>query len=104
VGDSHSAQQGHYFWIHGTRGTIRGCVLPERFVELDNGKEVIPIPFTETWFPDGFAGTMGELCWAIAADRQPVHSARHHLRSLALTLAACQSADLQGQPILFTER
>lgn len=103
VGGSLSSQNGHNFWIHGTRGTIRGCVLPERFVELDNGKEVIPFHFKETWFPDGFAGTMGELCWSIVEDRQPYNSARHHLRSLSLTLAACQSADIQGQPVHFIE-
>lgn len=103
VGGSRSAQNGHYFWIHGTRGTLRGCVLPERFIELDDGKSVTSVNFTERWFPDGFAGTMGELFWSIVEDRSPYNSARHHLRSLGLTLAACQSAEVGGQPIDFVE-
>lgn len=98
-GGSRSTQAGHYFWVHGTRGTLRGCVLPERFVELDDGQNVRAFDFSGSWFPDGFAGTLGELCWAIVEDRQPYNSARHHLRSLALTLAACRSAELDGQPV-----
>jgi len=103
VGGSRSAQNGHYFWVHGTRGTIRGCVLPERFVELDDGTQNTVFDFSGAWFPDGFAGTMGELFWSIVEDRQPYNSARHHLRSLNLTLTACQSADVNGQVVLFHE-
>jgi hypothetical protein len=55
------------------------------------------------WFPDGFAGTMGELLCAIAEDREPYHSARHTLFSLQMTLAACQAADNDGEPVLFEE-
>ncbi len=103
VGGSRSQQNGHYFWVHGTQGTLRGCVLPERFVEMDREGELTRFDFSETWFPDGFAGAMGELCWSIAGDRTPYNSARHHLRSLALTLAACQSADQHGEPVNFDE-
>jgi predicted dehydrogenase len=98
-GGSASVQQGHSFWVHGKRGTIRGCVLPERFVELDDGQSVHSFDFDGAWFPDGFAGTLGELCWAIVEDRAPYNSARHHLLSLDLTLAACRSAELEGQPV-----
>ncbi|MCB9423369.1 MAG: Gfo/Idh/MocA family oxidoreductase [Ardenticatenaceae bacterium] len=103
VGGSHSRQNGHYFWIHGAKGTIRGCVLPDRFVELDSEKAQTRFDFQGEWFPDGFAGTMGELMWAIRENRQPYNSARHHLASLALTLAACQSAGNNGQPVGFNE-
>jgi predicted dehydrogenase len=99
AGGSHSEQNGHYFWIHGSQGTIRGCVLPERFIELDAQGQTTRFDFEGQWFPDGFAGTMGELLWAIREDRQPYHAARHHLRSLALTLAACQSAEQRGEPV-----
>jgi predicted dehydrogenase len=102
-GGSASSQHGHSFWVHGTHGTVRGCVLPERFVELDDGKSVHSFDFQATWFPDGFAGTLGELCWAIVEGRAPYNSARHHLLSLDLTLAACRSANLDGQPVQINE-
>jgi predicted dehydrogenase len=101
VGGSHSQQNGHYFWIHGTRGTVRGCVLPERFVELDNQDGITSIPFEGQWFPDGFAGTLGELLCAVEEDREPFNSARHNLQSLNICFSACQSAEQQGQPVLF---
>ena len=43
--------------------------------------------------PDGFAGTLAELASAIVEDREPFNSARHNLLSLAITLAACRSAE-----------
>lgn len=49
------------------------------------------------WFPDGFAGAMGELLCAIAEDREPYNAAAHNLLSLHLTLEACRSADMDGQ-------
>jgi predicted dehydrogenase len=51
------------------------------------------------WFSDGFHGTMAELLSAIEEDRQPFHSARHNLRSLALCFAAVASAE-RGQPVV----
>jgi hypothetical protein len=53
--------------------------------------------------PDGFAGTMGELCSAIAEDREPFNSGRHNLLSVELTLAACRSAELDGAPVAVGE-
>ena len=49
-------------------------------------------------FPDGFHGTMGELLCAIEEGREPSHSARNNLRSLALCYAAVASAET-GQPV-----
>jgi predicted dehydrogenase len=103
VGGARSRPGGHDFWVHGARGSLRGCVLPDRFIELDDGAAQTRIPFEGRWFPDGFAGTMGELAWAIAENRQPYNSGRHHLRSLALTLAACRSAEQDGEPVRFKE-
>lgn len=45
-----------------------------------------------TWFPDGFAGSMGELLCAIEENREPENSASNNLRSLALCFAALESA------------
>jgi predicted dehydrogenase len=45
------------------------------------------------WFNDGFRGAMGELLCAIEEGRQPSHSARENLKSLAICFAAVKSAD-----------
>jgi predicted dehydrogenase len=87
------------FWIHGTEGTIRGSVEGDEFVELERDGTPVRFPFEGQWVPDGFAGTMGELITAIAESREPYNSARHTLRSLELTLAACRSADQDGMPV-----
>jgi predicted dehydrogenase len=50
------------------------------------------------WFPDGFAGTMGELLCAIEERRQPSIAAEDNLRSLELCFAAVASAE-RGQPL-----
>jgi predicted dehydrogenase len=51
-----------------------------------------------TWFPDGFHGTMAELLSAIHENREPTHSARNNLASLALCYAAVASAE-RGEPV-----
>jgi predicted dehydrogenase len=87
------------FWIHGTAGTIRGGVLHDEFVELDRADGVRRFPLDGAWWPDGFAGAMGELMSAVAEGREPYNSARHNLLSLELTLAACRSAEHGGHPV-----
>lgn len=51
------------------------------------------------WFTNGFHGTMAELLCAVEEGRQPYHSARHNLRSMALCFAAIASAD-SGMPVV----
>jgi predicted dehydrogenase len=88
------------FWIHGTEATVRGAILHDAdFVELDRDGEVSRFALEGEWWPDGFAGAMAELVTAIAEDREPYNSARHNLLSLELTLAACRSAEQDGQPV-----
>lgn len=88
------------FWIHGTEATVRGGILHGGdFVELDRGGEVSRVPLEGEWWPDGFAGAMAELVSALAEGREPSHSARDNLVSLELTLAACASAEQDGQPV-----
>jgi predicted dehydrogenase len=100
VGDARTACGGARFWIHGTDGTIRGSVLlGSEFLELDRAGEVERFELEGSWYPDGLAGTMGELLSAVAEGREPYNSARHNLLSLELTLAACRSADLDGAPV-----
>jgi predicted dehydrogenase len=84
------------FWIHGTRGTIRGSVLGRDFLELDSDGMVRRFPLTGAWFVDGFAGAMGELMCAVEERRQPYNSARDNLGTLRLVLAARASAEADG--------
>ncbi len=99
VGCVRTARVGHPFWIHGTEGNVRGSSLGNDFVELERGGEFRRYDLEGAWFPDGFAGAMGELMSAVAEDREPYNSARHNLLSLAITLAACESADRGGAPV-----
>lgn len=99
IGGAETRQNAHPFWIHGTEGTIRGSVLGQDYVELERDGVTHRYQLQGAWFPDGFAGTMGELLCAIAEDREPYNSARHNLLSLDLTLSACRSADQDGAPV-----
>jgi predicted dehydrogenase len=99
VGCAETGIKGHPFWIHGTEGVLRGSVLGNDWLELEQDGNVIRYKLDGAWFPDGFAGTMAELLSAIAEDRQPFNSAQHNLLSLQMTLAACQSADEDAAPI-----
>jgi predicted dehydrogenase len=56
------------------------------------------VPLDGTWFSSGFQGAMGELLCAIEEGREPTHSARNNLSSLALCFAALASADT-GVPV-----
>jgi predicted dehydrogenase len=93
------------FWIHGSEGTIRGHVLgsgnvpgSER-VELERDGVTHSFELDGTWHTQGFAGALGELETAIAEQREPFHSGRHNLLALELTLAACRSAEEDGNPV-----
>jgi predicted dehydrogenase len=95
---------GNPFWIHGTKGTIRGSIRKGTdFVELERQGVVQRYSLEGEWLPDGFAGSLGELCTAIVEGREPYNSARHNLLSLQMTLAACRSADEDGRPVALDE-
>ncbi len=97
VGDVVASRPSCPFWVHGTRGTLRGTVLAgQDTLELDRDGSTMAYPLHGRWFTDGFAGAMGELLSAVVEDREPYHSARHNLPSLRLMLAARDSADRGG--------
>lgn len=48
--------------------------------------------WTESWFPDAFAGTMGQLLAALATGQTPAISGRDNLKTMALVEAAYLSA------------
>lgn len=99
-----SFRPGDPFWVHGSAGAIRGSVRRGTdFVELDQADGLRTFRLAGEWLPDGFAGTMGELCSAVAEDREPTNSGRDNILSLQMTLAACRSADEGGRPVSLHE-
>ncbi|WP_166644411.1 Gfo/Idh/MocA family oxidoreductase [Microbacterium sp. BK668] len=100
VGDARTRSGGCPYWIHGTEGTIRGSVLlGSDFAELERGDERTRFALEGQWFPDGFAGAMGELLTAVDEGREPENSADHVLASVRLSLAAAASAESGGAPV-----
>jgi predicted dehydrogenase len=100
VGEARTRRPSCPFWVHGTEGTIRGSVLlGSDFVELEREGVTSRYTLEGAWYPDGFAGTLGELVSAIAEDREPFNSARHNLLTLAMTFAACRSAEQGGRAV-----
>jgi predicted dehydrogenase len=100
AGNVVSSEPGVPFWVHGTAGTLRGSVLLDSDrLEIDDGERRTPVPLTGAWFVDGFAAAMGELMCAVAEDRQPENSAADAARSVALILAARESASRGGVPV-----
>ncbi|MBA2682804.1 MAG: Gfo/Idh/MocA family oxidoreductase [Ktedonobacteraceae bacterium] len=93
--------KGHSFWIHGRQGSIHGRV--EDLVEIERGGTTTNYQLEGRWFPDGFAGTMGELLSAIAEEREPYNSAQHNLLSLQMTLAACRSSEEDSRAVSLEE-
>jgi hypothetical protein len=78
-------------------------LLGSDFLELDRDGVVSRYVLDGAWYPDGFAGTLGELVSAIAEDREPFNSARHNLLSLEMTLAACLSAEQGSRAVTLDE-
>lgn len=100
VGSVATRTGGCPFWIHGTDGTLRGSVLlGSDALEWERSGETTRFALEGQWFPDGFAGTMGELLTAIAEDREPENSGAHVLATVRLGLAAVESAEADGAPV-----
>jgi predicted dehydrogenase len=104
VGPARTTRPGCPFWVHGTEGTIRGSVLlGSDFVELERDGVTSRFTLAGAWYPDGFAGTLGELVTAIHEDREPFNSVRHNLLTLGITVAACRSAEAGGVAVTLDE-
>ncbi len=56
----------------------------------------------ETWFPDAFQGTMGQLLHALATGAEPAVSGRDNLRTMALLDACYRSID-EHRPVRVDE-
>jgi len=85
--------------VVGSKGTMRsdGDVLVDQMVALYTEKGRAAPELEGRWFPDGFQGAMAELLCAIEDGREPGHSGRNNLNSLALCFAAVASSE-QGVP------
>lgn len=96
VFDGHTTSGGlNTSFVVGTNATIRSEGIDENSQKVTvstSAGEWRP-PLVGRWFNDGFHGAMAELMRAIAEKRQPTHSGRENLRSLALCFAAVQSAE-----------
>lgn len=99
TGNEPVADAGQPFVVHGSEGAIRGTINGDEYVELARSGMTTRYALEGAWFPDGFAGTMGELLLAVAEDREPENSTRHNLLPLELTLAAVRSAEAEGAPV-----
>lgn len=87
--------------VSGTKGSIRstGPDFDHQSITLYTARGYSSPKLHGTWFPGGFHGAMAELLCAIEQNRQPIHSARNNLASLALCFAACKSADTRRPQI-----
>lgn len=87
-------------FIVGTKATFRaeGVDINAQQVSVSTEAGTWTSFLEGRWFNDGFHGAMAELLKAIAENRQPSHSARENLRSLALCFAAVESAETH-QPV-----
>jgi predicted dehydrogenase len=104
IGEGRTERPSCPFWVHGTEGTIRGSVLlGSDFVELERNGVSTRYTLEGAWYPDGFAGALGELVTAIVENREPFNSARHNLLSLQMTLAACRSAEEGARAVSLDE-
>lgn len=87
--------------VCGSKGTLRsfGPSLSEQTMTVHTAAGRASPRLEGTWFTSGFQGAMGELLCAIEEGREPMHSARNNLDSLALCFAALASAD-SGAPVV----
>jgi predicted dehydrogenase len=104
TGRSYPSTQGHPFWIHGSKGTIRGRVRHHEFLELEREQSVQRFDLQGGWYLDGFAGAFAELIDSIREDRLPYNSVAHNMKTLEIAFAACASADENGTPVTLSSR
>ena len=85
--------------VIGTNGSLTssGPDLNHQRVVLRTADGVAYPTLTGDWFTNGFEGAMCELLRAIEENREPEHSARHNMGSLALCFAAVASS-ISGKP------
>jgi len=98
--------------VEGTKGIAQGSVgwpeFPNRkpsrieFTTVDSGGCWVSPQWNQVWFPDAFAGTMGELMEAIARGTEPGISGRDNLKTMAL-VDACYLSLQEHRPVRLDE-
>ena len=88
--------------VEGTDGLAEGAIgwprWPERapstlrYTCKAGGERWIEPSWTKAWFPDAFAGTMGDLLGAIEEGREPETSGEDNLDTIALVEACYRGA------------
>ncbi len=86
------------FTIDGTGGLVRGTATEVTIALKDAPFPCVRLKLKGSWFPDAFAGTMGELMRAIQQDDEPQTSGKDNLDTLKIALAAVQSSETH-QPV-----
>ena len=99
VGVAKVERAGHPFTIYGSEGVIRGVELGDSALALVRDGTVTRFALEGQWFPDAFAGTLAELMSAVNDGREPHHSGRDNLGTIAATLAAVRSAEQDGAAV-----
>jgi predicted dehydrogenase len=88
--------------LHGVEGTIRTISRwggPDQ-ITLEQGSQSSSATFAHGWVPEGFDAAIAEFIHAAATGEPAEHAARTHLPMLAVTLAAVESADAGGLPVM----
>jgi predicted dehydrogenase len=85
-----------HFLIDGDAGQITGQAIPPAQFTI-HSKKLGPRPITPelpgAWFPDAFAGTMGELMLAIQQRREPSISGADNLHTMKMVFDAYADAE-----------
>lgn len=83
-----------YEWfIDGTEGSIMGS-HSEIVLALKGERNVThTFAIKGSWFPDAFAGSMGEMMSALKEGREPETSGRDNLSSIRMAMAALESSE-----------
>ncbi|MCS7224973.1 MAG: Gfo/Idh/MocA family oxidoreductase [Armatimonadetes bacterium] len=83
----------YQFIIDGTDGWLSGTATEVTVALKEGPASALHLKLKGSWFPDAFAGTMGELMRAIQENDEPMVSGRDNLKTLAVALAAVQSSE-----------
>jgi predicted dehydrogenase len=98
--------------VEGTDGMAQGTIgwphypnaVPStlEFTAKNTGPVISAPQWKEVWFPDAFAGPMGELMDSITMDREPVIGGQDNLQTMALVEAGYRSIE-QHRPVAVKE-
>ncbi|HWB82709.1 MAG TPA: Gfo/Idh/MocA family oxidoreductase [Bryobacteraceae bacterium] len=98
--------------VEGTKGIAQGSVgwpdFPNRkpstiqFTTMQSGGCWLTPQWNHVWFPDAFAGTMGQLMDAVARNTEPDISGRDNLKTMAL-VDACYLSLQEHRPVRVDE-